>query len=121
MGGISRTWRAAVVIAVLATACGGGGPSEGDQAVCDASLVMDQALVAEVPDEQLLLEAAEEADLASQDAEDETLIQLAEEAGIAATTARVALEETGGFSDELFDDLVGIADELGSECERLGL
>jgi hypothetical protein len=110
-----------MVLAVLVTACGGGGPSRGDQAVCEASLVMDEALVADVPDEELLLQGAEEADIASQDARDDTLVQLAEEAGIVAATARLAIEETGGFSDELFDDLVRAADDLSVECERLGL
>lgn len=111
----------AAVLAVLAAACGGGGPNQGDQAVCEASLVMEEALLAEVPDEELLLEGAEEADLASQDASDDNLVQLAEEAGIAATTARLAVEETGSFSDDLFAELDAISSDLSRECERLGL
>jgi len=119
----TRTGLAALLtlIAVLAGGCGGGGGEDGDAAVCQASLDMDDALAAELPDEEGLLNGMEAADQASAEAQDEVLVELAEEAGVLATTARIALEDTGTFSDELFNDMVLLADDLSLECEDLGL
>lgn len=119
----TRTCLAALltVLAALVTGCGGGGGEDGDVAVCEASLDMDDALAAEIPDEEGLLLAMEDADQASVQAQDEVLVELAEEAGVLATTARIALEDTGTFSDQLFDDMVLLADDLSAECEGLGL
>lgn len=119
----SRTGLAALltVIALLTAGCGGGGGEDGDVAVCEASLDMDDALAANIPDEERLLRAMEAADQASVDAQDEVLVELAEEAGVLATTARVAVEDTGTFSDGLFDEMVLLADDLSAECGDLGL
>lgn len=110
-------------LALLTAGCGGGGGrgEEGDVAVCEASLDMDDALAAEVPDEEGLLIAMEDADQAGTAAQDGVLVELAEEAGVLATTARVAIEDTGTFSDQLFDDMVLLAEDLSAECGDLGL
>lgn len=106
------------LLLALVAGCGGGG---GEAAVCEAQLEMDAALAEDIPDEERLLSAMEDADVASAQADDEFLGELASEAGVLAATARVAIEETGDFSDGLFDQMVLLTDDLGAECERLGL
>lgn len=118
----TRTGLAALLlILAVATGCGGGASADGDASVCRASLEMDDALAADIPDEESLLNAMEAADEASVDAQDQDLVEIAEEAGVLATTARIAVEETGTFSDALFDDMVTVADDLSLVCEDLGL
>ncbi len=116
----SRLLLSLLVALALLAGCGGGGRG-GDEAVCEASLVADDALNADIPDEELLLSAFEEADVAADQAGDEILAEIAAEAGVLATTARLAIDETGSFSDELFDDMVVVAEDLSARCGDLGL